>query len=47
MGGQSGNEAQSGSVYVQLTGDSIYVASGGTTMTYKDLFSGAAVTTLS
>ena len=47
IGGQSGGDAQSGSVYVQLTGNSIYVASGGTTMTYKDLFSGAAVTTLS
>lgn len=45
IGGQSGGDAQSASVYVQLTGDSIYIASGGTTMTYKDLFSGAAVTT--
>lgn len=45
MGGQTGNDAQKANFYVQLTGDSIYVASGGATMTYKDLFSGAAVTT--
>ena len=45
MGGQSGGEAQTASFYVQMTGNSIYVASGGSTMTYKDLFSGAAVTT--
>lgn len=45
MAGQSGGEAQSASFYVQLTGESIYIASGGATQTYKDLFSGAAVTT--
>ena len=45
MGGQTGNDSQKANFYVQLTGDSIYVASGGSTMTYKDLFSGAAVTT--
>lgn len=45
LGGQTGNESQSANFYVQLTGESIYVASGGATMTYKDLFSGAAVTT--
>ena len=45
IGGQAGGDAQKANFYVQLTGDSIYVASGGTTMTYKDLFSGAAVTT--
>lgn len=45
VGGQTGNDSQKANFYVQLTGDSIYVASGGATMTYKDLFSGAAVTT--
>lgn len=45
VGGQTGNDSQSAHFYVQLTGDSIYIASGGATMTYKDLFSGAAVTT--
>ena len=45
MGGQTGNDAQKASFYVQLTGDSIYIASGGQTMTYKDLFSGATVST--
>lgn len=47
IAGQSGGDAQSGSVYVQMVGDSIYVASGGASPTYKDLFSGATVTTLS
>lgn len=45
MGGQTGNDSQSAHFYVQLTGDSIYLATGGQTSTYKDLFSGAAVTT--
>lgn len=45
MGGQTGNDAQSAHFYVQLTGDSVYIASGGSSMTYKDLFTGATVTT--
>lgn len=45
FGGQQGNNAQTASFYVQLTGDSIYVASGGSSMTYTDLFSGATVAT--
>lgn len=44
-GGQQGNNAQTASFYVQLTGDSMYVASGGSSMTYTDLFSGATVAT--
>lgn len=44
--GQQGNGAQAASLYAQLTGKSIYVASGGTTQTYKDAFTGATVTTL-
>lgn len=43
--GQQGNNAQTASFYVQLTGSSIYVSSGGSTPTYTDLFSGASVTT--
>lgn len=45
MGGQTGNDSQKANFYVQLTGDSIYIASGGTTMTYTDLFTGASVAT--
>lgn len=44
-GGQQGSNAQTASLYVQLTGDSIYVASGGSSVTYTDLFSGATVET--
>jgi len=45
MAGQAGNNSQSAHFYVQLTGDSIYVSSGGATPSYTDLFTGAAVTT--
>jgi hypothetical protein len=45
IGGQTGNDAQSAAVYVQLTGNSIYVCSGGANPTYKDVFTGATVTT--
>lgn len=45
MNGQSGGDAQSAAFYVQLTGESIYVCSGGSTPTYTDLFSGKSVTT--
>lgn len=45
IGAQSGNSAQSGNFYVQLTGKSIYVSSGGATPTYTDLFTGASVST--
>lgn len=45
IGEQEGNSAQSASLYAQLTGESIYICSGGSTPTYKDLFTGAAVTT--
>lgn len=45
FGGQQGSNAQTASLYVQLTGESIYVASGGSSMTYTDLFSGTTVAT--
>lgn len=45
VGGQTGNNSQKANFYVEMTGDSIYLASGGSTMTYKDLFSGATVST--
>ena len=45
IGEQSGNSAQTAQFFVQITGDSIYICSGGATPTYTDLFTGAAVTT--
>lgn len=45
IGEQEGNSAQTASLYAQLTGDSIYICSGGSTPTYTDLFTGASVTT--
>lgn len=45
VGEQTGNSAQTASLYAQLTGKSIYICSGGSTQTYTDLFTGAAVTT--
>lgn len=45
IGEQEGNSAQSAALYAQLTGESMYICSGGSTPTYTDLFTGASVTT--
>lgn len=44
MSGQQGNNAQTAAFYTQLTGDSIYVSSGGESPTYTDLFTGKSAT---
>lgn len=45
INGQTGNSAQSSEFYTQVTGDSVYICSGGASPTYTDLYSGQAVTT--
>lgn len=44
-GGQQGSNPQNAAFYVQLTGESIYIASGGSSVTYTDAFTGATVAT--
>lgn len=45
IGEQSGNSAQSAQFFTEITGDSIYISTGGSTPSYTDLFSGASVAT--
>ena len=44
IGGQSGNNAQTGRFYTQVESDSIYESSGGATPTYTDIMTGQAAT---